>query len=785
MLRVIGVVLLSVTLALMCGCGSAGPGAGGDGGESEEPNGTRPDTTPVTGTAADYTYTLTQSTDGVRLWTTPTCTKVFPETSRSPLPESASDHITLYAAANEFEPFQVVLWSASGGSCSVSPPDFGAGETVTLHSVEYVSVTTPSDSGGSTGLWPDPLLPLAEGEALTLAAGENTPLWITVRIPEATAPGDYSGTLGVTVSGASYQIPVTLHVFDFALPREIHFDSQMNYSHEALGGGNSLDRVEEIKTFFFEHRLTPVSVAWPAGLNYNGGITYDCASETFDDADGGAYSFSALGPKYVNGVGWNGIGFPSFEAFQFTNNSTPRPDAFCGVARGEGHYGTAAYNLKWQRMLAALNGYLVANGYEDKAYYYLMNEPQDEDDYDLAAYLAEMSKAVAPDLRLAISEEPKAELFANDAYPGAKFDLWIASIPHYDRDPDTARERQANEGEQVWLYSLYGDQPPYFNPITIDHQGIESRILGFAAFGQRVDGYAYYSLTGWGDPWSNPYLAGNNGDGFLLYPEPGTASCPDRFIPSIRLELLREAFEDYEYLWIANGRAKPGANASSVVDPAVTSASSSLTSWTKDAERFTDLRKELGRYIAGERSDVPVIGPDENVHARAAYHINFQDPNGEPTDNPLVVNGNTYMKIGWSEYDDALGYGWYGEHIGDDSIMLYQWLTGEAFNPLQRSVIYDDWGRKNTFEFALESGDYDVTVGVGWAGRQEAYRHHRVVVEGVEVIGPGPTLPSGYKESTERVTLTDGSLTLEVGGVVVEGDYKYTMLNYANIVPAG
>ena len=48
---------------------------------------------------------------------------------------------------------------------------------------------------------------------------------------------------------------------------------------------------------------------------------------------------------------------------------------------------------------------------------------------------------------------------------------------------DLAKQRQAL-GEDVWWYFLYGDRPPFFNPITIDHQGIESRIAYFAAYKQ-------------------------------------------------------------------------------------------------------------------------------------------------------------------------------------------------------------------------------------------------------------------------------------------------------------
>ncbi|MBD3177589.1 MAG: DUF4091 domain-containing protein [Armatimonadia bacterium] len=739
----------------------------------------------MTGTAARYTYQLDGGSSDLRLWTTPPHSKVFPETTRSPLPDATDQELRIYAARYEYEPVQVIVWSAAAGNATVALPSFGIGETVSLHSVEYVNVTTPTDSGGETGLWPDPLLPRQPGEAIPVSAGRNKPLWITVYVPPSAAAGDYEGTLTITAPDGSRQVPVSLHVFDFTLPAEIGLKSQMNVSHQALGGGASLERVEEIKSFFHAHRLTPKSVAWPAGLNYNGGITYDCVSQSFDDTDGGAYSFSQLGPKYVDGQGWNGVGFPSFMAFQFVSNSTPRPSEFCGTAIGADPYGTAAYNTRWQGMLSALDAYLVEHGYEDKAYHYLMNEPQDQDDYDLAAFLASMSKAVAPNLRLAISEEPKAEIFDNDRFPGASFDVWIANIPAYDQARATALERQSEHGEEVWWYSLPHDAPPYFNPTTIDHIGLESRLLGLAAFALRADGYAYYSLTGWGDPWDYPNPGNGNGDGFLLYPEPGTTESPTRFIPSIRLELLREAFEDYEYLLLANG-GTPAAGSAAVADPTAQSAVSSLTSWTRDAEGVSELRMQLGRYVAGERSDLPVLVPDAPARERGAYYINFQDPAGEPTSDPLVVDGNEYLKIGWEAWSDAAGYGWFGENIGTDRVKT-QWLENlPVVDPRQRSIIYDDWGRKTVFEFALESGAYDVTVSCGWANRG-SYQHQRVIAEGVAVIEPGDTTTVNdrfYIVDTERVELTDGKLTLEVGGVVADGDYRYTMLNYVDIVPA-
>src|SRR5207253_2565520 len=137
----------------------------------------------------------------------------------------------------------------------------------------------------------------------------------------------------------------------------------------------SLQAVQALKDFFYAHRLVPSSVAWPAGLNYNGGITYDC-NGTFQENPADAYDFVNLGPKYIDGTGWNGVGFPSFEIMQFESNSTPRPDPFCGVARGTDPPANPAYNTKWSQLISTLNAYLLAHGdYVQKGYYHVQNEP--------------------------------------------------------------------------------------------------------------------------------------------------------------------------------------------------------------------------------------------------------------------------------------------------------------------------------------------------------------------------------------------------------------------------
>jgi hypothetical protein len=749
-------------------------GCSGSNTAGNPPNSGNPRTcTNCTPTGA-MTYALPSPTGAV-IWTTTTLDKILREAAP---PTSTGERISLSAAKNEFEPFQFAIRADASATATLELSGFnGPSAVITrteIRRVDYVTIHEPSDASAiPSSHIPDPLRLTHFGASEALPGAQNQAFWVTVYVPPTAVAGDYTATLSVAVGGAKQDIPVSLHVYDFALPTKINFDGNWNASFEALGGSESLAAVQGLKDFFYEHRLVPSGVAWPAGLNYNGGIDYDCDTGQFTN-EANDYDFSRLGPKYIDGTGWNGAGFPSFEIMQFVDNSTPRPETFCGVSRGSDPRGTNAYNVAWSKLLTAIDEYLVAHDWAAKGYYYVQNEPQNQADYDIAAYLANLAKTAAPHLRIAISEEPKREIVENAAANGHSYDLWWANLSEF--DPSYAAVRQA-AGDVVWWYFLYGDLPPHFNPTTIDHSGIESRIAFWAAWLYRIRGFAYYSVTGWGsDPIDNPRPEGTqqNGDGFLLYP-PDSAG----LVTSIRWELLREGEEDFEYLLLANGGAMPLAPASTApVDVTVKSAVSSTTSFTRDTAALKHLRDQLGSMIEGATNGFPLLDSQPpGAHARSAYYINFQDPEGPPTASPLVVDGHEWQKIGWEGYDAAKGYGWSGPYIGNSNIMLYQYQSDAPVDELRRSVIYNDYGRTDTFNWDIENGKYELTVSIGWyAG---TYSSQMVIVEGQPLFDHAATTPTQpYQSASTTVTVSDGNVTLEVGMAD-----EYTMLNWMSIVP--
>jgi hypothetical protein len=744
-----------------------------------------------------YTYALTQSTAAYQLWTTPPSERVFKD---SPIPTATGSEVKVYAAKNEFEPFQVVVKPTTNGTAAVSIESFGSGITAEIYQVKYVDIEQATDALGRTGPYPDPLWPLANPANVALTAGENTAFWFSLSVPAATPGGDYTANVHI----GSLSIPIKLHVFNFAISAQLHVASQMNFSYQTILSKYSVPccgdeywaYVDAIKQFFMDHRLTPSGVLWPGGLTGGGTfaesfLDYNCTSHTISDPHG-IWGFEDLAQRYIAGNGLldgqfgqpfnGGVGFNTFTAAGFQHNDPSydqRPSPFCGISRSSSDWlqnPTSAYNTAWFAYVTAMQTYLSNLGYLDEAYHYIANEPQDQADYDAVAWYSRYSHAAAPNLKLMVSEGAKPEIYGQT---GAHIDIWLPVLNEY--DPAAAWERQVNHGEETWVYFLHGTRPPYFNPITLDHPGIESKFTGWFLWKYRARGIAYYSLNDWGrNPWVDPMTDNHNGDTFMLYPPSESNSAiaygsnGHRLVPSIRFELMRDSLEDYEYLYALAG-GQPQVNVTNSADAQANKIITGLTGYVRHSEFLYNLRRLIGLKNGGEIASIPDIDPPPG-HPRAEgdpgnYYINFQDPAGQPSANPLVVDGHTYMKIGSNNYDAVAGYGWFAPN---DVNWLTQWLNSGP-NALQRSILYSDWGRKATFEFDLPNGEYDVTVSVGWQGRE--YGPQVVDIEGVNFVN-SETI-TGYAVRTKAVYVADNKLTMSIGD-----GHEYTMLNYLDIEAA-
>lgn len=482
---------------------------------------------------------------------------------------SLKSSASLKAAHNEFESFQIVLragaTAVSGVTARVSKPLTGpAGAKIpdgnlVLYAARYYDVGTASNDEGAPGRWPDPLVPDVDtyfGEKrnafpVDVAANETRVVWVDVLVPQTQAPGDYAGEIQVDVGGSKQAaIPVSLHVGTFALPSTATLVS-------AFGMG-----------------WNAPSVAHCPGTSYP-----FCGDTTGVNSTKlrALYLRSALEHRFtVSDTDFQ----PPFGSQQkiFEDHVMPLID------------GTAPTRLPGAKItVVRLDGgnaqvgqwitYAKAKGFFDRLVYYPVDEPGSN------ASMWSTFKTAADALHAA---DANAGILITasiqDATAGGaldRIDVFVPVLDHLENRSGTYAGDQrgkydpwlaARPSRRIWAYQscdqhgcgacgaksegvAYTGWPNR----VIDSSGVQDRAFPWHAWRFRVTGELYFETTyqlstAW-EPNGQCAFSGS-GDGTLFYPGRTTGSYAiggtnDIPIESIRMKLIREGMEDYEYLALA------------------------------------------------------------------------------------------------------------------------------------------------------------------------------------------------------------------------------------------
>ncbi len=544
--------------------------------------------------------------------------KLRPDTAA---PEKPIKSAELYAARNEFEPFQIALRSERGDAAGI---DADAGDlrngsggkiskqNITIYFEKFVNITKPSLEGGATGLWPDPLVPRVDRYAnekrnafpFTLRQGQTQPLWIEVFVPETTRPGAYSGSVDITAQGKLIEtIPIHLHVWAFTLPATSTLKTSFG-----LNGGTVLKehrgRYTDDEDLYDLTRLYQ-EAALMHRISTNGG--------------------TMIPPKYVPGGAVARLDWHTYdhEVGPFLDGTVIPPDAPLHGAqatsvdlRTPGTFGSPDQQLAYWR---AWVKHFREKGWSDRLFLYLWDEPAIADyqkviDRGRAAIEADSSIRSLVTVPLNKRLDGVVKIWAPlvnclEQKPG--FDNFCMEAPPLD-----AYASEIKDGKSLWFYqscASHGCNAPggtYFQgwpSYMIDECGAGNRVMPWVAWKYRIEGELYYSMNeayGRGkDPWDSVLLFGGNGDGTLFYP-----GRPDRIgghsdipIESIRLKLIREGMEDYEYLALLAKLAGPK-RADEFAERIV----AKPYLWDSDPNRFLAVRQAMGETLnrlASERSE--------------------------------------------------------------------------------------------------------------------------------------------------------------------------------------
>jgi glycosyl hydrolase family 123 len=539
-------------------------------------------------------------------WTTLALDKVRPYDSP---PQKLNDTVQISAARNEFESFQVVFHADSqqvdGIDLEVSDLTGPGGavlprSNISIYFERFMNLSKPSSIEGMAGEWPDPLIPRVDrynGEKrnafpFSVREKRNQPIWIEVYVPPSTRPGTYRGKVTVWIQqNRDATIPLTLNVWNFTLPSTSSLPNSFGFNGPTAlrqhAGSYTTDEELRRLTFLYSkaalwHRLSLHGGAMiPPEFNFRGtNIRIDW---TDYDAEVGPF---LDGTVLTPGQPLAGAKITSIDLRESRDIQSDEQKI-----------------LYWR----AYAKHFREKGWLNRLFNYLVDEPKPEQFNDMLRR-GRLVHSADRELRNLVTTTPRRDW--NDI-----IDIWTPLVncfipkPGFEDFCNPMAERRSN----LWWYqscashgcSIVGGE--YFRgwpSYIIDSSAVANRVMPWMAWKYDIKGELYYNIneaySHKSDAWWDVYLFGGNGDGTLVYPgrPRNIGGRTDIPVESIRLKLIREGLEDYEYLTLLS-RYGGSAMTAAYVDSLITNA----FTYQRDPAKLYDARQKIGDKLSNMTTD--------------------------------------------------------------------------------------------------------------------------------------------------------------------------------------
>ena len=427
----------------------------------------------------------------------------------------------------------------------------------TIYQVGYVETQDPKTyKVDFIGWWPDPLLPTEE---MFVEPGECMPIWISLKSEPDTQPGPYRGRLGVWADRERVgSLPLEVHVHDAIVPRtttvRTTFSTYNGMIAKIYGGELTPQMWRKYQELIADHRVNPDSI-------------YRSSPPPIEDVD------------------------------YFTKRGQLNAFNLMYLRRSDKKHLYDAAHL--QRIASVLDPYVAElrkRGLADKAYIYGFDEVG-PDQYPAMRRAFSFLKQRYPEIPTITTGRDHS--FGIDSGLDDVVDIWVPLTPRYDLErAEAARAR----GKEVWWYICCGPRNPYANWF-VEYTALEPRLLWWMTYQHKVPGFLYYTMSRWPlqkEPlridghnktnWNPASYKTFNGDGSLF------CGGPDGPITTVRFENVRDGIEDHELLQLLAQRLQDdGKESRSLCNELIPT----LTTFTRDARKFAEVRQRLLKRLAG------------------------------------------------------------------------------------------------------------------------------------------------------------------------------------------
>lgn len=528
--------------------------------------------------------------------------------------------INIYSAKNEYISFQISLKSSKDITINEITPYLSNEYKSTIYREHQLELKNGSKQNFNfaPGWYPDALIPVKNtltGEELKdsrfdalpylLKANETHTFWIDINVPYNSSSGNYQLKYKITTDQKIEEIvTVDLNVWDFSIPETTSIPTIfgepvrfINSFYQKTGNtfynnldDNSWSKISEnVNTLIRENRLSTE-------------ITF--------------YDFWVGVDETTSKIIETESAISTLENFIETNKPSTmevpigRSNSLKQIVFNDAYYNYHNYNPNDfdQNAKTRLISYISSwdnfldrvNNNNTLFYLYLCDEPRgSEKSYDYVRDLGKVIKNLnLKNIKILVVEQIEPDTPGVENLEGA-VDIWC---PSFSQHNNLLTDKRRNQGELVFTYTAmdHKDRPNWILDFPLTHYKLPFWINYTTT---SADGFLYWGLTVWSeiptlDPWTDQrswshgpgdYL---NGDGSLLYPG-FDVGLPYSAVPSMRLKMLRDSLEEYEYFLIAENMGLE-----SQVKELINSVASSWYSWTDNNQKLKEVKIAIGELIS-------------------------------------------------------------------------------------------------------------------------------------------------------------------------------------------
>lgn len=363
-------------------------------------------------------------------------------------------------------------------------------------------------------------------------------VWLTISIPENTSAGTYSSIVNVKSLQGKQSILLEVKVFPLTLPPEQHLKVALwvntNFSRfhgiEDTYSDEWFAMLDKYIDDMSSHRLNVFRVPMSTieiTKSENDKLEFDFT--LYDQIckaalDKGKMEYIETGFLTNRGE----LKWASREIFLNDFNVTDEKTGGQITLPGE------EVN---SQLLPAFESHLRRNGWLDKTYFHIMDEPSHHNAIpwmEISRYMHNL----APDL---IRMDAIETYLITD-----EIEVAVPKLDHFVSWYDEWKKAQ-HKGVELWFYTVGTIQSSLTLNKTIDMPVIQSRMMHWYNYKFNATGYLHWGWNQWTD---GPYneVGRHLGDGWQVYP------VKDGVLYSLRAEQMRNGLQDYEYFWMLENK---------------------------------------------------------------------------------------------------------------------------------------------------------------------------------------------------------------------------------------